>query len=164
MMRSISAAVEIRMVAVSAPTPCHAQKGGCASHTRPCRSILPLRDCESLPLAQQVRVVAAHERKQRQAQRRDTVTAAWPACAEPCWRQGARACAQVKRDSFAHYFSQQKEQNEVTWTPTPLEALLDVDQVIDAWRLRGITIHRARPAHAAPACTTRGVSGQGANA
>ena len=63
--------------------------------------------------------------------------------------KGARARAQVKRDSFAHYFSQQKEQNEVTWTPTPLEALLDVDQVIEAWRLRGITIHRARPARAA---------------
>lgn len=61
----------------------------------------------------------------------------------------ARLRAQVKRDSFAHYFSQQKEQNEVTWTPTPLEALLDVDQVIEAWRLRGTTIHRARPAHAA---------------
>lgn len=55
----------------------------------------------------------------------------------------------MKRDSFAHYFSQQKEQNEVTWTPTPLEALLDVDQVIEAWRLRGITIHRARRARAA---------------
>ena len=55
------------------------------------------------------------------------------------------ARAQVKRDSFGHYFSQQKEQNEVTWTPTPLEALLDVDQVIEAWRLRGITIHRACP-------------------
>ena len=37
----------------------------------------------------------------------------------------------------------------MTWTPTPLEALLDVDQVIEAWRLRGITIHRARPARAA---------------
>ncbi|KAK9827655.1 hypothetical protein WJX81_004166 [Elliptochloris bilobata] len=48
----------------------------------------------------------------------------------------------VKRDSFAHYFSQFKEQNEVTWTPTPLEALLDVDQVVEAWRLRGLTIHR----------------------
>ena len=49
---------------------------------------------------------------------------------------------QVKRDSFGHYFSQLKEQNEVTWTPTPLEALLDVDQIIEAWRLRGLTIHR----------------------
>ena len=68
--------------------------------------------------------------------------------------RSAPARAQVKRDSFAHYFSQQKEQNEVTWTPTPLEALLDVDQVIEAWRLRGITIHRARRARAAWACTS----------
>ena len=49
---------------------------------------------------------------------------------------------QVSRDSFGHYFSQLKEQNEVTWTPTPLEALLDVDQIIEAWRLRNLTIHR----------------------
>ena len=78
---------------------------------------------------------------------REVATSATPISSAP-------ARAQVKRDSFAHYFSQQKEQNEVTWTPTPLEALLDVDQVIEAWRLRGITIHRARRARAAWACTS----------
>ncbi len=52
--------------------------------------------------------------------------------------------AQVKRDSFAHYFSPLKERNEVTWAPTPLEALLDVDQLVATWRRRGLTIHRAR--------------------
>ena len=52
------------------------------------------------------------------------------------------ACVQVNRDSFGHYFSLLKEQNEVIWTPTPLETLLDVDQIIEAWRLRNLTIHR----------------------
>ncbi len=52
--------------------------------------------------------------------------------------------AQVKRDSFEHYFSPIKERNKVTWTPTPLETLLDVDQVVAAWRLRGLIVHRAR--------------------
>lgn len=49
---------------------------------------------------------------------------------------------QVNRDSFAHYFSHLKELNEVTWTPAPLETLLNVDQIIEAWRLRNLTIHR----------------------
>jgi hypothetical protein len=53
----------------------------------------------------------------------------------------------VKRDSFEHYFSAIKAHNEVTWTPTPLETLLDVDQLVGAWRLRGLIVHRARRCH-----------------
>ena len=64
--------------------------------------------------------------------------------ARPRRRPQHDAAAQVKRDSFAHYSSPDKEQNEVAWTPTPLEALLDVDRLIAAWRQRGLTIHRAR--------------------
>ncbi|KAK9827681.1 hypothetical protein WJX81_007940 [Elliptochloris bilobata] len=48
----------------------------------------------------------------------------------------------VKRDSFALYFHHIKEKNEVTWTPTPLEALLDVDKIVETWHARGLTIHR----------------------
>jgi hypothetical protein len=50
----------------------------------------------------------------------------------------------VQRDSFAHYFSQQKEQNEVQWTPAPLEGLLDVDHIIGHWAGRGMIVHKAR--------------------
>lgn len=49
----------------------------------------------------------------------------------------------VQRDSFAHYFSQQKELNEVVWTPAPLEWLLDVDRIIGHWAGRGMTVHKA---------------------
>ena len=49
----------------------------------------------------------------------------------------------VQRDSFAHYFSQQKEQNEVQWTPAPLEWLLDVDYIIGHWAGRGMIVHKA---------------------
>ncbi|KAK9810163.1 hypothetical protein WJX72_005905 [[Myrmecia] bisecta] len=48
----------------------------------------------------------------------------------------------VKRDSFAHYFSVYKEHNEVSWTPAPLESLLNVDKLVDFWRSRGLTVHR----------------------
>ena len=48
----------------------------------------------------------------------------------------------VKRDSFAHYFSTFKEQNEVSWTADPLDSLLDVDKIIEFWRLRGLLIHK----------------------
>ena len=50
----------------------------------------------------------------------------------------------AKRDSFAHYFSVFKEQNEVSWTAAPLESLLDVDRLIDYWSTRGLVIHKVR--------------------
>ncbi len=53
----------------------------------------------------------------------------------------------MKRDSFGHLFSVSKERNEVTWTPTPLETLLDVDQLVEVWRQRGLIVHRARSCH-----------------
>ena len=49
----------------------------------------------------------------------------------------------VQRDSFGHYFSQQKELNEVVWAPAPLEWLLDVDRIIGHWAGRGMTVHKA---------------------
>ncbi|KAK9785429.1 hypothetical protein WJX73_009533 [Symbiochloris irregularis] len=48
----------------------------------------------------------------------------------------------VKRDSFAHYFSTFKEENEVNWTAAPLESLLDVDSIINFWRGRGLPVHK----------------------
>lgn len=48
----------------------------------------------------------------------------------------------VCRDSFAHYFSMNREKNEVRWSPVPLESLLDVDAIIDYWRPRGMVVHR----------------------
>ena len=50
----------------------------------------------------------------------------------------------VKRDSFAHYFSTFKDQNEVIWTPAPLDSLLNVEKIIAFWRSRGLIIHRVR--------------------
>lgn len=49
----------------------------------------------------------------------------------------------VQRDSFGHYFSQIKDQNEVQWAPAPLSSLLDVALIIEAWAARGITVHEA---------------------
>lgn len=48
----------------------------------------------------------------------------------------------VKRDSFAHYFSTFKEQNEVSWTAAPLESLLDVDAVVEYWANRSLIVHK----------------------
>ena len=53
----------------------------------------------------------------------------------------------VKRDSFAHYFSTVKENNQVAWTPAPLDSLLDVDKVIDFWSRRGLILHQVRAWH-----------------
>jgi hypothetical protein len=50
----------------------------------------------------------------------------------------------VKRDSFAHYFSTFKEQNEVSWAPVPLESLLDVEALLSFWSNRSLTVHRVR--------------------
>lgn len=44
------------------------------------------------------------------------------------------------RDSFAHYFSVFKEQNEVAWTAAPLETLIDVEYLIHYWFQQGINI------------------------
>lgn len=54
----------------------------------------------------------------------------------------------VKRDSFAHYFSTFKEQNEVSWTAAPLESLLDVDAVVEYWANRSMTVHKVSGMHA----------------
>ena len=53
----------------------------------------------------------------------------------------------MKRDSFAHYFSTVKENNQVAWTPAPLDSLLDVDKVIDFWSRRGLILHQVRAWH-----------------
>ena len=50
----------------------------------------------------------------------------------------------LQRDSFGSYFSTFKEQNEVTWTPTSLSLLLDVDRVIEEWRAHGMEVHKVR--------------------
>lgn len=50
----------------------------------------------------------------------------------------------VKRDSFAHYFSTFKDQNEVSWTADPLDSLLDVDKIMEFWHARGLVIHKVR--------------------
>lgn len=50
----------------------------------------------------------------------------------------------AKRDSFAHYFSMVKEQNEVQWSAAPLEDLLDVDHLISYWEQRGLRLSRVR--------------------
>jgi hypothetical protein len=44
------------------------------------------------------------------------------------------------RDSFAHYFSVYKEQNEVTWAAAPFDSLIDSDSLIDYWGQRGVKI------------------------
>ncbi len=48
----------------------------------------------------------------------------------------------VQRDSFAKYYSTRKGENEVSWTPAPLESLLDVERIIETWRLLGMTVHK----------------------
>ncbi|KAK9844459.1 hypothetical protein WJX74_002810 [Apatococcus lobatus] len=48
----------------------------------------------------------------------------------------------VKRDSFAKYFSMDKTQNEVSWTPDHLDTLLDTEKIIRFWKDRGLTVHR----------------------
>lgn len=50
----------------------------------------------------------------------------------------------VKRDSFAKYFSMDKTQNEVSWTPDHLDTLLDTEKIIRFWKDRGLTVHRVR--------------------
>ena len=50
----------------------------------------------------------------------------------------------LQRDSFGSYFSTFKEQNEVTWTPTSLSLLLDVDRVTEEWRAHGMEVHKVR--------------------
>lgn len=49
----------------------------------------------------------------------------------------------AKRDSFGHYFSVFKEQNEVSWTPAPLDSIMDVDKILATWRAKGLTVHKA---------------------
>ena len=58
----------------------------------------------------------------------------------------------VKRDSFAKYFSMDKTQNEVSWTPDHLETLLDTEKIIRFWKDRGLTVHRVRALSAASCC------------
>jgi hypothetical protein len=48
----------------------------------------------------------------------------------------------VKRDSFAHYFSTFKEQNEVSWMAAPLESLLDVDAIVQYWANKSLAVHK----------------------
>lgn len=48
----------------------------------------------------------------------------------------------VQRDSFGKYFSTRKDENEVSWTPAPLDSLLDVERIIETWRLSGMTVHK----------------------
>ena len=50
----------------------------------------------------------------------------------------------LMRDSFGSYFSMRKEKNQVAWTPAPIESLLDVDSIINAWQSRGVTVHKVR--------------------
>lgn len=45
------------------------------------------------------------------------------------------------RDSFGTYFSL-KESNQVQWSATPLDMLLDVDNAIKHWAARGLMLHR----------------------
>lgn len=47
----------------------------------------------------------------------------------------------AQRDSFGKYFSTRKDENEVSWTPVHLSSLLDVEKIIDTWRIRGMTVH-----------------------
>lgn len=51
----------------------------------------------------------------------------------------------AKRDSFGHYFSVFKEQNEVLWSAAPLESLMDTDRIVETWRVKGITVHKVPP-------------------
>lgn len=48
----------------------------------------------------------------------------------------------VKRDSFANYFSPFQDKNEIIWSPTPLESLYNVDQIVDFWQKRGLFLHK----------------------
>lgn len=48
------------------------------------------------------------------------------------------------RDSFAHYFSVFKDQNEVMWTAAPLESLIDVKHLINFWQQKGVNVSRVR--------------------
>ena len=57
----------------------------------------------------------------------------------------------VKRDSFAKYFSMDKTQNEVSWTPDHLDTLLDTEKIIRFWKDRGLTVHRVSPTRIMPA-------------
>ena len=50
----------------------------------------------------------------------------------------------LQRDSFASYFSTFKEQNEVTWTPTDISLMLDVDRITEEWRAHGMEVHKVR--------------------
>ena len=59
----------------------------------------------------------------------------------------------VQRDSFGHYFSQIKDQNEVQWAPATLDSLLDVARIIEAWAARGIIVHQASQADARSKCS-----------
>lgn len=47
----------------------------------------------------------------------------------------------AQRDSFGKYFSTRKDENEISWTPVPLNSLLDVGKVTETWRIRGMTVH-----------------------
>ena len=40
----------------------------------------------------------------------------------------------------------EKEPGHHTWTPLPLENLLDVEQIISSWQRRGVIVHRVRGA------------------
>ena len=56
-----------------------------------------------------------------------------------CWRPRCRGTP------IEHYFSQSKEQNEVQWTPVPLESLLDVPRIIEACASRGNDRSQGQP-------------------
>ena len=50
-----------------------------------------------------------------------------------------------------------KEKNEVHWTPAPLETLLDVEAIVEAWGAQGMVVHKVeasltRP-RVPPACS-----------
>ena len=50
----------------------------------------------------------------------------------------------AQRDSFGKYFSTRKDENEISWTPVPLNSLLDVEKIIETSRIRGMTVHEVR--------------------
>lgn len=47
----------------------------------------------------------------------------------------------VHRDSFAKHFSTKKEANDVVWSTSPLDDILDVDRLRIYWRDRGLIMH-----------------------
>ena len=58
-----------------------------------------------------------------------------PTCLPQLLSQMSHACLRA-RSTF-------KEKNEVQWTPAPLETLLDVEAIIEAWAAQGMVVHKA---------------------